>query len=248
MTIRYALNDRKFIHLLKFWRIFIKMIWWSLLSVLCIDYSSFWYLESCLALSKTRRIEYFAYSLLSFAFSEVESGGAGVSENMSSYGLFGVSVSHSVARVSHYLIGHENSHVELLCQLHQLTQDLAKHLLSLRKFSSSSEIIPENCHNWIDDEQRMGTFHHHSGCKIKQTNQMLYRVASSISDVFQSLLRIQLVPFCYFWNPFWPKSALSVNVDNFSVTTSFFFRKLGSHTQSMGKLSFSCSELSEHFS
>lgn len=87
---------------------------------------------------------------------------------MPSDGFFGINMSHGVSRVSHYLIGHENSNVELLGQFQESAQDFSQDLLPFSELSSSSVIRPENSHDGINDQERVRAFHHKTCCVVEK--------------------------------------------------------------------------------
>ena len=77
---------------------------------------------------------------------------------------------------------------------------------------------------------------------------MLNCVTSGILDVLQSLFSVKIESLSNLLNSLGPECAFSVNVNDFSVSSSFLFGKLSGDTQGVGKLSFAGSELSKGFS
>ena len=77
---------------------------------------------------------------------------------------------------------------------------------------------------------------------------MLYSIATSIFYVLKSLLGVKLISFSYLDDSLRSKSALCVDVNDFSISSSFLARQLSSYTESMSQLSFSSPELSKSLS
>lgn len=212
-------------------------------SIFGVDNSSLWNLKRRFVFRKTRRIKNLANPLLTLSLPEVKSSRASMGKDMSSDRFFGVSMSHGVSRIGHHLVCHVDSNIELFRKFHELAQNLSQDLLSFRKLASSSVVISKHCHDGVHDEKRVRTFHHHRSCKVQKSDQVLHSIPPRISNVFKRLLRVQLVPFSNFGDSFRPERSLSVNVYHFSVSSAFLSRELSSDTKSVGKLSFSCSEL-----
>lgn len=141
--------------------------WYDDHSILGIDDASLRDLESSLVLSQAGRIEDLADTLFGLSLPEVESGSTGMREHVSPDWLLGICVGHSVSRISHHLVSHVDSHVELLGQFHQFAQDLPQNLLSLGELSSAGVVIAKDCHDGIDDKQRMRALHHHGRCEVQ---------------------------------------------------------------------------------
>ena len=63
---------------------------------------------------------------------------------------------------------------------------------------------------------------------------MLDSVASGVFDVLKCLFWVELEPLSYLDDPFRSEGALRINIDHFSIATSFFLGQLGSHAKGMG--------------
>lgn len=134
---------------------YIQFFLWYLImihhSLFRVYYSAFWYLKNSFILRQAWWIKYFANSLLSFAFFEVQSCCTRMGKYMATNRLFWISMGHSISWISHHLICHINSYIKLLWKLHKFAKNFTENLLSLGELSSASIIISENCHDWIDN-------------------------------------------------------------------------------------------------
>lgn len=74
--------------------------------------------------------------------------------------LLGVAVGHRVAWVSHYVVGQVDCHIELLGQLHQFIEQLAKLLLPLCQLSSARVVSSEAAHQGVDNDDGVVVFEH----------------------------------------------------------------------------------------
>jgi hypothetical protein len=77
---------------------------------------------------------------------------------------------------------------------------------------------------------------------------MLNCVTSGVLDVLQGFFSIKIKSLSNLLNSFGPECAFSVNVNDFSVSSSFLFGKLSGDTQGVCKLSLASSELSKSLS
>lgn len=171
-----------------------------------------------------------------------------MSQNMSSDGFLRVNMSHCVSRIGHYLIGHKDRNVKLLCKFQKATQNLSQQLLPFGKFSSSTEITSEYCHDWINDQQWMRTFHHQSRSIVEQRNQMFNSITSCVFDILERLFTIKTESFCDLLDSLRPERTFCVDVNDFPVSSAFLLWQLSSYAQSVSKLGLSSSELSKGLS
>lgn len=167
---------------------------------------------------------------------------------MPSDGFLWINMGHRVSRISHYLIGHKDRNVKLLGKFQKATQNFSQQLLSFGKLSSSAKITSEYCHDWINYQQWMGTFHHQSSSIVEQGNQMLNSIASCIFDVLERLLTIKAKSFCDLLYSLRPERTFCVDVNDFPVSSAFLLWQLSSYAQSVSKLGLSSSELSKGLS
>lgn len=164
-------------------------------------------------------------------------------QDMPSDGFFRVNMSHCVSRISHYLIGHKNCNIKLLSKFQKATQNFSQQLLSFGKLSSSTEITSEYCHNWINNQQWMWTFHHQSCSIVEQGYQMLNSITSCVFDVFKCFFTIKAESLRDLLDSLRPESTFCVDVNDFPVSSAFLLWQLSSHAQSVSKLGLSRSEL-----
>ncbi len=163
--------------------------------------------------------------------------------------LLGVnSVCHATARISHHLISHENGDVKLFADFLNPRKHSSKNLLSFSQLSSTRVINSVRSHDWINDHESKLIFNHGSCSLHNQIVHCIYRESSTNHDVVENLFRIESKFIGYLFNPLRSKSVLSVNIQNFALTSSTGTRKLSSHTQSVRQLSLSGTEFSEGFS
>ena len=103
-------------------------------SVSSINDSTIWKLEDTLTLRDRWRIEDLAHSLLSLSFPQVKSRSRSMSHDITSDRFLGITVSHSCTstRISHDLISNEDGNIELLTDLLQSAEHLAKNVLPFR--------------------------------------------------------------------------------------------------------------------
>lgn len=210
-----------------------NLFFYFVISILRINDTSFRDLENCLVFSQARRIKNFTDSLLSFSLSEIKSRCACMRQYVTSNWFFRINMSHCVSRISHDLICHEYSNIELFSKFKKPTEYFPKKLLSFSKLSSSTEITSENSHDWINNQEWMRTFHHESCRKIQQWNEMFNRITSRVFDILKGLLTIKSKTLCNLFNSLWSESSFRINVDNFAISTSFLFWKLSCHAKRM---------------
>ena len=94
----------------------------------------------------------------------------------------------------------------------------------------------------------MRAFHHKTSCVVQKCDQMLNCVTSGVLDVLQGFFSIKIKPLSNLLNSLRPECTFSVNVNYFSISSSFLFGKLSGDTQCVCKLSLASSELSKSFS
>lgn len=89
-------------------------------------------LKDCFRFRYAWRVEDFADSLIALSFSEEQSGGGGVSDDVAANGFLWIDrITHRSSWVRHDLVAHKDRNVELLTDLLHSVQELTEHLLSL---------------------------------------------------------------------------------------------------------------------
>ncbi len=199
------------------------------LSIFGINNSSFRYLENSLILSKTWRVKNFTYSLFTFSFPEIQSCGAGMCKNMATYRFLRVNMSHCISWISHNLICHKHCNIKLFSKFQESTEYFSKQLLPFSQLASSTKVTSKYSHDRVNNQERMWAFHHECCCIIEERNQMLNCITSCVFDVLKSLLTIKTKPFSNLFNSLRSECTFCINVNDFTISSSFLSWKLGGH-------------------
>lgn len=106
------------------------------------------------------------------------------------------SVCHATAWISHHLVRHEDSDVELLTDLLHLGKHAAENLLSLCQFSTTRVVYSIRGYDRINDHESKLVLYH-SRCSLQyQVVQAVDSKGSSNHYVVQDLLRIKIEALC----------------------------------------------------
>ena len=167
---------------------------------------------------------------------------------MTSDSFEGWSVSHSVARISHDLIGQVDSDIELLRDLLNLRKNSSHLLLPLRQLTSSGVVNSERLHDRIYDEQGIRVLHHCPCCLLDQSLQRVHCESPSNHDIFEHFIAIEIVPFGYGFDPLRSESVLSIDVQDFALASTLGSRQLSCDAKGHSQLSFARSKFAKSFS
>ena len=154
-----------------------------------------------------------------------------MSHDVTSHWLFRInSISHATTWVSHDLVSHEYSNVKLLTNLLNPWKHSTQNLLPFSQLTSSRVVNSIWSHDRINDHQSKLIFNHGSCSLHYQIIDCINSKCPAYHDIVEHLFWVKTKFICNLFNPFWPKSVLSVNVQNFAFSSSTWTRKLGRHT------------------
>lgn len=129
-------------------------------------------------------------------------------------------ICHAASRVSSHLICQKYCHIELFTNFLQSAQHFAQTLLPLRQLSSTRVVNPKRSHYRINYHQREAILNHDTSALHQQIGQSVDCECTPNHDVGEDLFWVQVEPLRYRFDSFGPERVLSVDEQNFSLTTA----------------------------
>lgn len=129
-------------------------------------------------------------------------------------------VAHGCTGISHDLVAHEDSNVELLTDFLNSVQELAEHLLSFGQLTSSREVNSERGHDGVNHKEGIGILYHCSSCFHEQSSERVHCEGTPNHDVAEHLLWIKLKSFGDLLDTLWSEGVLCVDVENLALSST----------------------------